>query len=332
MNTQAQEGKPAETRGGIHIPSLHIENFRGIRKLSMAELRQTTVITGRSGSGRTTLLDAAEIHATRGAHPALRGMLLRADEVVLDDETGRTVPAREALFSGRDISLEIRIRNGDPDRDIRMTASEDQDALSSTATIVTVRAGEINKQVDLAAENEWRSLMQLPDGHPFRGIPCARLGPEPAPNRQVAELWDHSVLNGEEPQLVEVLREATGGRIERIACIGDAPHRRGIARTKGSSHPVPLRSLGTGATQTAALIMAFQKARDGLLLLDQPETGMDPDALNAITSWILREAPARNTQVMIITNSPALVESAERTDRESPSRGMLPVLLTRMPV
>ena len=327
----AQEGKPAETRGKIHIPSLHIENFRGIRKLSMAGLRQTTVITGRSGRGRTTLLDAAEIHATRGAHPALRGMLIRADEAVLDVETGRTVPARDALFSSRDISLEIRIQNGDPDRDIRMTASEDQDALSSAATIVTVRAGETNKQVDLAAENDWRSQMQLPDGHPFRGIPCARLGPGPAPNQQIAELWDHSVLNGEERQLAEVLQEATGGRIERIACIGDVPHRRSIARMKGSPHPVSLRSLGTSATQTAALIMAFQKARDGLLLLDQPETGMDPDTLNAIASWILREASARNTQVMIITNSPALVESAERAAQESPSGGTPPVLLTRMP-
>ena len=56
---------------GLLLPDLSIENFRGIRKLSISRLGRVTLFAGRNGVGLTTVLDAIRVYAARGRHQAI---------------------------------------------------------------------------------------------------------------------------------------------------------------------------------------------------------------------------------------------------------------------
>ena len=51
----------------LHLPSLVIRNFRGIDELTIPRLGRVTLLTGKNGVGKTTVLDAVRVWAIEGA-------------------------------------------------------------------------------------------------------------------------------------------------------------------------------------------------------------------------------------------------------------------------
>ena len=65
---------PDKRANGLHLPDLSIRNFRGIQSLSIRRLGRVTLLGGRNGVGKTTVLEAVRVYAAR-AHPrALAGV------------------------------------------------------------------------------------------------------------------------------------------------------------------------------------------------------------------------------------------------------------------
>ena len=55
-----------EHANGLHLSDLSIGNFRGIDHLSIRGLGRVTLLAGRNGVGKTTVLEAVRVHAARG--------------------------------------------------------------------------------------------------------------------------------------------------------------------------------------------------------------------------------------------------------------------------
>ena len=51
----------------LHLPSLVIKNFRGIDELTIPRLGRVTLLAGKNGVGKTTVLDAVRIYAAGGS-------------------------------------------------------------------------------------------------------------------------------------------------------------------------------------------------------------------------------------------------------------------------
>lgn len=60
-----------------HLPSLSVAGFRGVEQLTIPRLGRVTLLAGRNGAGKTTVLDAVRIYAARGQLDALRELLIR---------------------------------------------------------------------------------------------------------------------------------------------------------------------------------------------------------------------------------------------------------------
>lgn len=58
------------TANGLHLPSLSISGFRDIRHLRIPRLGHVTLLVGKNGSGKTTVLQAIRAHAARGKNLA----------------------------------------------------------------------------------------------------------------------------------------------------------------------------------------------------------------------------------------------------------------------
>ena len=66
----------------LHLPSLVIKNFRGIDELTIPRLGRVTLLAGKNGVGKTTVLDAVRIWADRGRRFTLVDVLYNSDEVI----------------------------------------------------------------------------------------------------------------------------------------------------------------------------------------------------------------------------------------------------------
>ena len=88
------------TNGRLHLPDLSIAGFRGIERLSIPRLGRVTLLAGRNGAGKTTVLEAVRVYAGRGRSEVLRE-LLRAREELAASYLERAEPARPGPGSFR---------------------------------------------------------------------------------------------------------------------------------------------------------------------------------------------------------------------------------------
>ena len=83
------------TNDRLRLENLSIRGFLGIKDLSIRRLGRVTLLAGRNGVGKTTVLDAVRVYAARGAFPALYQLLRRREEVSADtDREGAFIPRR----------------------------------------------------------------------------------------------------------------------------------------------------------------------------------------------------------------------------------------------
>ena len=104
----------------LHLPNLSIEGFRGIKRLWLPKLGRATLLTGRNGVGKTTVLEAARIWAARGTIDSIGSLLLDREEIIskgngeIDQTDGLFV---KALFWGRNSHKLDKILIGPKDSD-----------------------------------------------------------------------------------------------------------------------------------------------------------------------------------------------------------------------
>ena len=75
----------------LHLDSLSIQGFRGVRKLEIPKLGRVTLITGKNDVGKTTVLEAAQIYGSRGNEGAIYSLLEKHEETSVFSEDGNPI-------------------------------------------------------------------------------------------------------------------------------------------------------------------------------------------------------------------------------------------------
>lgn len=102
-DSEEMDDRPIDS--DLLLPDLYIENFRGIKKLSIPQLGRVTLLAGRNSVGKTTTLEAIQVYAARARYAVLEGLLTNREEIsiVTEEEGGNfTGPDWRSLFYGRD--------------------------------------------------------------------------------------------------------------------------------------------------------------------------------------------------------------------------------------
>lgn len=322
----------------LHLPDLSIAGFRGIEQLSIGRLGRVTLLAGRNGVGKTTVLEAVRVHAARGRPMVLHDLLERREEFVaaLDEEHDRVVvPDYTALFHGRRAApgapirigsrsrgtdLEIaRVSPGDLSPEQRVLFAEHA-AEADVDAVKIVYRGEERLLPSLLLVNDARSANWsrrrylrslrpgLFDDSEWPVIECEALGPGLPSNGSLARFWDNVALTEKEDLSIRAL-QLIGDDIERVAVVGDDERRysgdgrRVVVKLKGHSRPVPLKSLGDGVTRVFAVGLALANSHDGFLVIDEAENGIHHALQPDFWTMVLRAAQQNNVQVLATTHS-----------------------------
>ena len=311
------------------LPSLAIQGLRGIEELSIPRLGRVTLLAGRNGVGKTTVLDAVRIYASRARFNVLSELLVSREEIAEGtDEDGARVPLFDgrALFHGRDTSGGARISIGPRDGTDRLVIevaylSGEPGSLTEALLGKWKGTGTRVLKVEFRDSVQWlppgpnpfpREMMRLLESGENELPPetsCESLGPGLPDGGEVARLWDRVTLTDDEERVIRALNLVIEGEAARIAVVGDGARngqapagRRVVVRLKDGSHPVPLKSFGDGAVRLFGAALALANSRDGFLLIDEAENGIHHAVQRDFWRMVLQTAQDNNVQVLATTH------------------------------
>ena len=324
---------------GLRLPDLRVEGFRGIGELSIPRLGRVTLLAGRNGIGKTTVLDAVQIFAARGRPLVIHGLLQGREEFATaldEDHDPVVVPDFNALFHGRnprevpailigpsnggEEALRLRMSGGEAwtpaQQELFSRLAVDTDVTALSITVGSRErlfpwglSGEKGDLFEPRARFSLRRLQRLFDDDDWpTGIAYQSLGPGLLSTRQLATLWDEVALTDDEVASRRALRLALDRDIDGVAVVGDDARGPGRARhrvvVKLPEHrrPVPLRSLGDGATRMFAVALALANSRNGFLVIDEAENGIHHSVQRDFWNMVLRTAQENDVQVLATTH------------------------------
>lgn len=309
----------------LHLPSLSIQNFRGISDLTIERLGRVTLIAGKNGVGKTTFLDAVRVYADRGNYTTLSDVLNGREEVtpaVAPEGDEVYVPDFESLIYGRQPTeascISISTNGSDSRLNIRfgggLLAQETplgSDILIDDEPLLKTEFQGIKDEIYLSHLMPiYRAARRR---RPLRSsesrLPCETSGPGLMDNSAIARFWDAVALTSYEDKAVQALQLIYGDTVERVAMVGDERRvpqrysRRAIAKMKGQERPVPLRSLGDGAARLFGIALALANSKDGILVIDEAENGIHHSVQIAYWKMVIQTAQENNVQVLATTHS-----------------------------
>ena len=322
-----------EANSSLHLPSLEITGFRGFDRLTVPRLGRVTLLAGRNGVGKTTVLEAVRLFAARGRPSVLSDLLEEREELATglkEDRSPLTVPDAAALFHGRGDVRTTRISIGprSDKEDLRLEASppgewseEETKLLASSALDLEVEAfrvrygdwskfvpGSLMARRSLPNPFDLLGMQRLPENDWPAQVLCQSLGPG-LPGGLVS-IWGGIALTDDEDFLVQALRLVLGERVDRLAVVDDSgegppfrSNRRVIVKLSGHARPVPLKSFGDGATRLFGAALALTRSRKGLLVIDEAENGLHYTVHEDFWRMVLNAAREGDIQVLATTHS-----------------------------
>lgn len=327
------------------LKSLRIENFRCFQTFELQQLGRLNLLVGTNNSGKTSILEAVQLLASQSSLDVLRDVMhIRGEYILNDERNDRQELDIRHLFYGHEIDEGSRFS---------ITGTSDIGASNNRGEGIVVsveHTGQLNlfedlRELVLVVEwlgDEGESIklpLSLKEGLPLDYVRRIRRDLRNSTERtrtqfvtsssltveRMIELFDQVVLTPEENLVIQAL-QTIEPTIERIASVGSNKHRyigsrNGfIVRFSGGDHRVPIGSMGDGVWRILGLTLAIVNARNGVLLVDEIDTGFHFSTMSDMWKLIWETAKQLNVQVFATThNSDCWTSLAAIANAESPS-------------
>ncbi len=363
--TPQPEAPDAEKpESGLLLDSLEIENFRCFRHLKIPKLGRVNLITGKNNVGKSALLEGIWLYFHGFSPTVIRQVLVSREELIeapyysgrdqvqksLFDETLFSNPSINIirhLFFGRNLNNSnntIRISSGKETGTSlqlveRLTKDlwesihnipyhtpyeEIDDSLEEPHIVITSADGTMklfNLEKSLNVRRTNNRIITNNSNAPLQYVKMNGLsGPE------VVRLWDRISLTEFENYVIESLKILHSG-IQQLGFFSenDNPNRVAFIKVQGDAERVPIRSLGDGINRLLALSLSLANCRNGIILLDEMDSGLHYSVLYDLWRIIFETAKKLNIQVFATTHSKECIDAFQKMSAEDndPNSGML---------
>jgi len=340
------------------IRTLNIDRFRGFEHYEVHGLGRINLLVGTNNCGKTTILEAIQLLASKGDPSTLWQIASRRGERLENtDARPTTLPEVDIchLFHGHemDVGNQFKIEARTDITSESLTASvidssrQQQRQLFNGGSDSESGTGDIADEPDWAVELDWSAtpekaawlalsirggissdaVRRQPRGRSNGPIPVRFISTAGLTADDVVEMFEEIVLTREEELVTEAL-QAIDPTIERLATIsGDrrrgSPGERGgiLVRCQGSDRRIPIGSMGDGMWRILGLALALASAENGILLVDEIDTGLHFSVLETMWRMVDMASKRLGVQVFATTHSRDAYESLAAISRSSVSEG-----------
>ena len=337
------------------ISSLDLIGYRGFREYRLSGLRRINLLVGKNNSGKTSILEAVNLLALNGNPRVLSKIARQRGELPIDPderETRRTnYTDLSHFFHGHEFgeTSKLSVKSAGPLGSLSVYAvsleelNEDQQKLlfdeitgrvALGLAIRVVREGESSLRTGLAlpvsengafsveqASRLYRLYRTRPDD-----IPIQFISQDSLERASVAEMWDKVVTESKEQDVVDAMK-ILDARISSVAFLsGERPYRyesRGgvLIGFEGLKRRVPLGSNGEGMRRLLALALSLSKCQNGILLVDEIDTGLHYSIMGDMWRLVVETALRSNIQVFATTHSFDCIRGLDWLCRKFPNLG-----------
>jgi AAA15 family ATPase/GTPase len=329
-----------------HLNSLEINGYRCFERLTIEKLGRVNLIVGKNNVGKTALLEALRIYAGHGRADVLREILFDRNESSSDDSMSSEAISESSfafkhLFHNRP---EIADRHLPRRKQPYFTISEMgtdllylREKLFERGTDVDKFGEAFNNAIIKALGKKttfvqsyfdtglsWPSIDYLPASR--ESINNFFIKSKGLQNSKIVEFWDEITLTPSEDRVIDSLKILLPNlnRISMIAYPKSSKFRVAVARVEGQNEPVPLKSFGDGMNRLFGIVLALVNCKNGMLLVDEIETGFHYSVLPDVWNLIFNTARELDVQVFASTHSYDCIEAfAQAAQRDENSDGVL---------
>ena len=288
------------------ISRLTVRGFRGIREGVINGFSQFTVIIGKNGSGKSSILEAIYLaSACSRVYDQLRNVY-KVDYVVRRrGDRGDWKKARSVLWFNRDTSkpIKINLSAGGVDADIEIKSSDNR---GKAVKLVSVNGKRPGRKTSKEAEKRVKETL---GGVVF-------VDPTLLSKPRIIEkaAWEAVSTRRLDKRIVDMLRSDLAPEAEGLTYIplGDEP----VLAVQTPETTIRVDDLGDGVKAAVLLALLILGVRPSILLLEEPETHMHPAGLSTLLDFLYSLMREEGFQVIASTHSIDLVHIASSLARD----------------
>ncbi|WP_103667159.1 ATP/GTP-binding protein [Pseudanabaena sp. BC1403] len=320
------------------LKSIKIENFRCFPFFEMEQLGRLNLIVGTNNSGKTSILEAIQLLLNLPANVGvLDNIILGRSEYIFNEENQeRDLVIRHLFYDHKiDFGSQFSIRGvNDHNVPIEVVLSvEDIKTLNSDIESPTLCIKGANNITDipfkLSKEGVLSSdLLQMQYFRKSLAEPNSNIqfvNSSSLDTQEAIELFDELVLTSEEDLVTQSL-QIIEPRIKRIAIVSSVRFRyvgsRGgfVVQFFDENKRIPIGSMGDGMWRMLGLALAIVNAKNGVLLIDEIDTGLHFTVMSDMWRMLWETAKRLNVQIFATTHSNDCWQSlADIANAENPS-------------
>jgi energy-coupling factor transporter ATP-binding protein EcfA2 len=320
------------------LQTLSLGAYRGISGLVLDGLTPVTLVVGANNSGKSSILEAAGL-VLRPPDPTqwVSAVRHRDSDGSFVDGLWAVFPASEVLdvdagpHESNVLVLEAALGAASRHVEARCFAAplsaQDEPELVKVGfesqTVAKRDVTELSARVELSVNGDPALTLKFPSSTvAMHQIPLYRVfSVTPATHYSTKALVEHLsfVVDAGKKQLAVELLQLFDAAIEDLDVVASAG-REAVRVTHRTRGVVDLASFGDGTRRAATLALALTRASQGVLLVDELETGMHPSVLRSVLARLVEAAATSQTQILATTHSLEAVDAmiSAVDDRRTP--------------
>jgi AAA15 family ATPase/GTPase len=303
------------------LDSLLIKNYRILKEFKINSLAQINLITGKNNTGKSTVLEAIAIYASKGDLNCILQLLNNNGEYFGPEIN---VHLLSSMFHDRIITFDpqnaIVIGNTGNNKYVQLQYVKYVDELQKNGhediigkkilptdskienykTGFTVRVN--TSSFPLFLEEKFSIVLgyrNLFVSDKFQFIRTWNI----YDTNIAGKLFDDIILTDKEKYVIEMLK-IIEPRTERIAFVQEEHSKRSaVVKLTNMTKVLPLKSMGDGINRILSIILAMVNAENGFLLIDEFENGLHYSIQEQLWKMIFKLSQMLNIQVFVTTHS-----------------------------